>query len=188
MTGILASPEFSVPRRAYAAKPHAPETHYKIDDLELASKLSFFLWNTIPDDELRDLASRRRAEQPDGAGAAGRTDAGGSARRDARQQLRLPVARHGSRLDEVEPDRAVFPYASGNGDPRSDYSPKSRYSRRAFSTRTAASLDLMTANHTYVNERVALLYGIESVKGDRFQRVELDRIRALGAARAKARF
>ena len=58
MTGVLASPNFlyrgeRVPQNLTAG------TQYKIDDLELASKLSFFLWNTIPDDELRDLASRR---------------------------------------------------------------------------------------------------------------------------------
>ena len=86
----------------------------------LASKLSFFLWNTIPDDELLELAARGELGDERVLRAPSRADAEGSARGDAREQLRLPLAR------SEAPGRGrarptIFPYASGRGDPRADY-------------------------------------------------------------------
>jgi hypothetical protein len=78
------------------------------------------------------------------------------------------------RLEEVEPDRAVFPYASGLGDPRGDFSTELTLFAKSIFDEDRSVVDLLTANHTYVNERVALLYGIKSVKGDNFQRVTLE--------------
>ena len=171
ITGILASPYFlyrgeRVPQNLTAG------TRYEIDDLDLASKLSFLLWNTIPDDELRDIASRGELRNP----------------RVLRQQMQrmLDDPRAATlatnfvyqwldmaRLDEVEPDRSVFPYASGVGDPRADYLRELELFSQSIFAEDRSVLDFMTAKHTYVNERVALLYGINSVKGDDFQRVEL---------------
>ncbi len=73
---ILVDPEFVFrkevePASAPAGKP------YRISDLELASRLSFFLWSSIPDDELLNVASQNKLHEPVGAGAAGAADAGG---------------------------------------------------------------------------------------------------------------
>ena len=172
ITAILANPSFlyrgeQVPQNLSAGE------QYRIDDLELASKLSFFLWNTIPDEELLGLAVRRELHTSD--------------------VLREQVARMLSderaetlasnfvyqwldmvRLEEVEPDRAVFPYASGLGDPRGDFVTELTLFAKSIFDEDRSVVDLLTADHTYVNERVALLYGIRSVKGDNFQRVTLD--------------
>jgi hypothetical protein len=78
------------------------------------------------------------------------------------------------RLEEVEPDTSIFPYASGRGDPREDYLTELELFAKSIFDEDSSVLDFMTAKHTYVNERVALLYGIHSVKGDRFQRIELE--------------
>ena len=78
------------------------------------------------------------------------------------------------RLDEIEPDRAVFPYASGNGDLRGDFVKEIALFSKSLFDEDRSVVDFMTAKHTYVNERLALHYGIHSVKGDRFQRVELE--------------
>jgi hypothetical protein len=172
ITGILASPYFlyrgeRIPQNLKPAEPYA------IDDLELASRLSFFLWNSIPDDELLDLAVR---------GELGQTAV---IEAQVERMLADPrAATLGSnfvyqwldlqRLDEVVPDRAVFPYASGSGDPRPDFLTEVALFANSIFDEDRSVVDLMTARHTYVNERVALHYGINSVKGDRFQRVELE--------------
>ena len=171
VTGILASPYFLYRGERVPTLPAGSK--YRIDDLELASKLSFFLWNTIPDDELRDLAARGELSTPP----------------VFRQQLDRMLAdpRSGTlasnfvyqwldmaRLDEVEPDRSVFPYAAGAGDPRSDYMKELELFSQSIFDEDRSVLEFLTAKHTYVNERVALLYGINGVKGEWFQRVELD--------------
>src|SRR5690606_12972802 len=78
------------------------------------------------------------------------------------------------RLEEVEPDRSIFPYASGRGDPREDYLTEFTLFAQSIFEEDRSILDLMTAKHTYLNERVALLYGVRDVKGDKFRRVELE--------------
>ena len=78
------------------------------------------------------------------------------------------------RLEEVEPDTSIFPYASGRGDPREDYLTELALFAKSIFDEDRSVVEFMTAKHTYLNERIALLYGINSVKGDRFQRVELE--------------
>jgi hypothetical protein len=77
------------------------------------------------------------------------------------------------RLEEVEPDRAIFPYASGRGDPREDYLTELKLFAKSIFEEDRSIAEFLTAKHTYLNERIALLYGITDVKGDRFRRVEL---------------
>jgi hypothetical protein len=171
LTGILASPYFLY-RIEMPPAGVAPGETYAIDDVALASKLSFFLWNTIPDDELRDLAVRGELGQER------------VLRAQVERMLKDPRAETLAsnfvyhwldlkRLEEVEPDVSIFPYASGSGDPREDYLTELSLFAQSLFTEDRSVVDFMTAKHTYVNERVALLYGINSVKGDRFQRVEL---------------
>jgi len=171
ITGILASPYFLY-RGERVPTTLAAGTKYRIDDLELASKLSFFLWNTIPDDELRDVAARGELSAP------------AMLRKQIDRMLADPRAEtlatnfvyqwlDMARLDEVEPDRAVFPYAAGAGDPRADYMTELELFAQSIFGEDRGVLEFLTAKHTYVNERVALLYGINGVKGEEFQRVEL---------------
>jgi hypothetical protein len=172
LTGILASPYFLY-RIETAPASVAPGEVYEIDDVTLASKLSFFLWNTIPDDELRELAVRGQLSDEK------------VLRQQVERILKDPSAETLAsnfvfhwldlkRLEEVEPDTSIFPYASGRGDPREDYLTELTLFAKSIFDEDSSVLELMTAKHTYVNERVALLYGINNVKGDRFQRIELD--------------
>ncbi len=171
VTGILASPYFLY-RVERAPEGVQPGQIYRVDDLALASKLSFFLWNTIPDDQLLDLAAR---------GELGKEKV---LREQVARMLKDPRAETLAanfvfhwldmrRLGEVEPDRAIFPYASGRGDPRGDYLKELELFAKGLFDEDRSVADFLTAKETYLNERVALLYGITDVKGDQFRRVEL---------------
>jgi hypothetical protein len=172
VTGILASPYFLY-RIERVPEGLAPGVVYGIDDLELASKLSFFLWNTLPDAELVDLAVNDELGEPE------------VLRAQVERMLADPrsAALAGNfvlqwldlkRLDEVVPDRDVFPYASGGGDLREDFLTEMTLFAKSVFDADRSIVDLLTAEHTYVNERIALHYGINGIKGDRFQRVELE--------------
>ena len=78
------------------------------------------------------------------------------------------------RLDEIVPDSSVFPYASGRSDPRDDFRTELTLFADSIFREDRSVVDLLRAKHTYLNERVALHYGITDVKGDRFRRVELE--------------
>jgi hypothetical protein len=77
------------------------------------------------------------------------------------------------RLDAIVPDRDVFPYASGRLDPRQDYRTELTLFSDSILREDRSVVDLLRATHTYLNERLALQYGITDVKGDEFRRVEL---------------
>ena len=149
-----------------------PGDVYTINDLELASKLSFFLWNTIPDEELIGLAIKDKLTEP--------------AVLDKQVQRMLADPRsitlagnfvhewlEMKKLDEIVPDPNVFPYASGRGDPRDDFKTELTLFADSIFREDRSVVDLLRASHTFLNERIALHYGITDVKGDRFQRVEL---------------
>jgi uncharacterized protein DUF1592/uncharacterized protein DUF1588/uncharacterized protein DUF1585/uncharacterized protein DUF1587/uncharacterized protein DUF1595 len=172
VTGILASPYFLY-RFEQTPADAKPGQIYKIDDLTLASKLSFFLWNTIPDAELLELAER---------GELGKEQV---LRAQVTRMLADPRAETLAsnfvfhwldmrRLDEVEPDRSIFPYASGRGDPRGDYLTELTLFAKGIFDEDGSIVDFLDSKYTYLNERVALLYGISDVKGDQFRRVELE--------------
>ena len=93
ITGMLASP-FFLYRGERVPAGLKPGEKYAITDLELASKLSFFLWNSIPDDELLDLAIKNKLSDPATLDQAGPAHAGRSAIEDAGEQFRVPVARY----------------------------------------------------------------------------------------------
>jgi mono/diheme cytochrome c family protein len=171
VTGILASPFFLYRGERVPAGLKPGET-YAISDLELASKLSFFIWNSIPDQELLDLGVKGRLSDPSVL---------------QKQVLRMladprSVSLAGNfvhqwldmkRLDEVVPDSNVFPYASGRADPRDDFRTELTLFANSIFKENRSVVDLLRANHTYLNERIALHYGITDVKGDEFRRVDL---------------
>jgi mono/diheme cytochrome c family protein len=171
VTGLLASP-FFLYRTEHVPAGLRPGQPYAISDLELASKLSFFLWNSIPDDELLQVAIGGKLSQPSVLD------------REVRRMLADPRSitlasnfvhqwLDMKRLDEIVPDSAVFPYASGRADPRDDFRTELTLFADSIFREDRSVVDLLSASHTYLNERVALHYGITDVKGDRFRRVEL---------------
>ena len=171
VTGVLASP-FFLYRGEHLPKGLKPGATYAIDDLALASNLSFFLWNTIPDDELLQLAVEGRLRQP------------AVLERQVARMLKDPRSitlasnfvqqwLDMKRLDEIVPDATVFPSASGRSDPRDDFRTELTLFADSLFKEDRSVVDLLSAKHTFLNERVALHYGITDVKGDRFRRVEL---------------
>ena len=172
ITGVLASP-FFLYRAEQVASGKRPGEVYAINDVELASKLLFFLWNSIPDDELLQLGIEGKLSDP------------ATLERQVRRLLADPRSDTLAsnfvhqwldmrRLDEIVPDSAVFPYASGRSDPRDDFLTELTLFADSIFREDRSVVDLLRANHTFLNERVALHYGINDVKGDRFRRVELE--------------
>ncbi len=171
LTGLLASPYF-----LYRAE-RIPETlnadgSYRIDDLELASRLSFFLWSSLPDDELLDLAIAGRLGDP------------AVRERQVRRMIADPRALtladgfarqwlHLDHLSEVNPDSAIFPYASGAGDPRSHYMQEIILFVDSIFREDRNVVELLSADHSYLNEPLALMYGERGVRGEHFRRVQL---------------
>jgi hypothetical protein len=171
ITGVLASP-FFLYRGERVPAGLRPGEKYAISDLELASKLSFFVWNSIPDDELLDLAIKARLKEPAVLDA--------QVRRMLADPRSVTLASNFvhqwldmKRLDEVVPDSDVFPYASGRSDPRQGFRTELTLFADSIFRENRSVVDLLSANHTYLDERIALHYGITDVKGDRFRRVEL---------------
>jgi hypothetical protein len=171
LTGMLASP-FFLYRGERIPAGLKPGEKYQITDLELASKLSFFLWNSIPDDELLDLAIKNKLNDP------------ATLDKQVTRMLADPRSKtlasnfvmqwlDMKRLDDIVPDNDVFPYASGRMDPRTDFRTELTLFADSIFRENRSVVDLLRANHTYLNERVALQYGITDIKGDQFRRVEL---------------
>jgi len=173
LTAILASPDFlyraELPAPGMAA---AAGTTYRLGDLELASRLSFFLWSTLPDDELLRVAAAGQLHDPE------------QLTRQVQRMLADPKAEslvthfafqwlNVAKLAEIEPDARLFPYASGPGDLREDFRTELRLFIESVFREDHSVMDLLTADYTFVNERLALHYGIGGVKGDRFRRVQL---------------
>jgi len=169
LTLILSSPKFlyrteDVPSNA------APGAVFPINDLELASRLSFFLWSQGPDDELLEAATAGKLKTPavlekqmlrmlkDSKSHA-------MAENFAFQWLNLRSIR------EFVPDPIVFP--------NFDQSLKAAFTREldlfieSIIDEDRNVTDLLVADHTFVNERLALHYGIPNIRGDRFRRVTL---------------
>jgi mono/diheme cytochrome c family protein len=171
ITGMLASP-FFLYRGEHIPTGVRVGDAYTISDLELASNLSFFLWNSIPDDELLAQAIAGKLKDPAVLDREVKRMLADSrsvtlASNFVQQWLDM------KRLDEIVPDSTVFPYASGRSDPRADYRTELTLFSDSIFREDRSVVDLLRATHTYVNERVALQYGITDVKGDRFRRVEL---------------
>jgi mono/diheme cytochrome c family protein len=172
ITGLLASP-FFLYRGVRVPDGLRPGDIYTISDLELASELSFFLWNTIPDQELLQLGIDGKLTEPSVLERQVRRMLADSrsvtlASNFVHQWLDM------KRLDEIVPDSAVFPYASGRSDPRDDFRTELTLFADSIFREDRSVIDLLRATHTFLNERVALHYGIAGVKGDRFRRVELE--------------
>jgi hypothetical protein len=172
LTRTLASPNFLY--RAEIAPPNVePGSVYQLSSLDLASRMSFFLWSSLPDDELLETAIADKLKDPKVLEAQIKRMLADPrsialAENFASQWLKL------AKLDELNPDEAIFPYASGAGDLRPDFRKELALFIDSIFREDQSILRLMDANYSYLNERLALHYGINNVKGDRFRRVELE--------------
>lgn len=164
---ILASPKF-----VFRVEPDpaglAPATVYRVSDLELASRLSFFLWSSIPDDELLRLATEGKLKDPAVLESQVR-------RMMADPRAEALVTNFAGQWLHLRNVRNVLP----NSDLFPDFDDNLRESMRretellfeSIMHEDRSVLDLLTANYTFVNERLARHYGIPNIYGSRFRRV-----------------
>ncbi|HXC58936.1 MAG TPA: DUF1592 domain-containing protein, partial [Steroidobacteraceae bacterium] len=170
VTGVLASPWFLF--RTDLSNAAAAQGVNRVDDLSLAARLSFFLWSSLPDDELLDLGRRGQLHEPPVLSQQikrmlGDQRAAALVTNFAFQWLNL------GRLDEIDADPRLFPYAAGGSDPRPDFREELRLFIGSILQRDRSVLDLLTADHTFLNERLAVHYGIRDVRGAQFREVKL---------------
>ena len=170
---ILAAPQF-VFRFESDPKKVAPGAAYRISDIELASRLSFFLWSSIPDDRLLTLASRGELSTPAVLEREVRRmladpRSGALVENFARQWLSL------QKMETVHPDPGRFP----------DFDDTLRQALKRETEllfdhvmrEDRSVLELLTANYSFLNERLARHYGIPNVLGSRFRRVAVPEYR-----------
>ena len=167
LQAMLSSPYF-VFRFETVPSNVAPGQDYQISDLELASRLSFFLWASIPDDELLTLAQQKKLSQPATLSrevkrmlADPRADA--IATRFAGQWLRL------SDIEKVRPD--VFWFPDFDQQLADDMRRETELFFANLVNQDRSVLELFTADYTFLNERLARHYGIPNVSGDQFRMV-----------------
>jgi mono/diheme cytochrome c family protein len=175
LSAVLTSPEFlfRIERdpsfaKATEGRPGEPRI-YVLSDLELATRLSFFLWSSIPDDELIDLAARRELSKP------------AVLEKQVTRMLADPRSEslvtnfaaqwlHLRNLDAITPDMRLFPDFDDNL--RQAFRQETEMLVESVIRENRSALDLLRANYTFVNERLAKHYGIPNVYGSRFRRVE----------------
>jgi mono/diheme cytochrome c family protein len=166
---LLVSPEFLF-RVELDPPGNTVGAPYRISDLSLASRLSFFLWSSIPDDELLDVAVKGTLKQPavlerqvrrmladPRAAALGQNFAG--------QWLQLRT------IEGSVPDVYLFPNFGENL--RRDFRTETELFFQSLLTENRSVLDLLTADYTFVNERLAKHYGMPNVYGGHFRRVTI---------------
>ena len=148
----------------------APGSSTRVSDLELASRLSFFLWSTVPDDELLAVAEQGKLKDPKVFEAQVR-------RMLASPRSRTLVTNFAAEwlklrdIDTIDPDPFIYPNFDNNL--RNAFRRELELFVDSIQREDRSVLDLLTANYTFVNERLALHYGIPNVRGDQFQRVTL---------------
>ena len=167
---LLVSPEFLF-RVVRDPVGIAPEANYRVSDLELASRLSFFLWSSLPDDELLEVATARRLHEPAVLEAQ-------VLRMLADERAKSLVSNFAGQwlylrnVPALVPDENLFP----------DFGEALRRAMQRETELFVSSViqedrsvvDLLTADYTFVNERLARHYGIANVFGSHFRRVRLE--------------
>ena len=180
---ILVSPSFLF-RTEFAPALRRRAGAYRISDLELASRLSFFLWSSIPDDELLDLATQGKLREP------------AVLERQTRRMLADPRSEAFTtnfagqwlslrRLPDIVPDPFLFP---DYGDTLAlAFQREAELFFGSIVREDRPALELLTANYTFVNERLAQHYGIPNVKGINFRRVDAGRRQPASRAAGEGR-
>lgn len=167
LRAVLVNPNFlfRVERDPVGVKPHSA---YRLSDLELASRLSFFLWSSIPDDELLDAAVRGDLKDPAGLEKQARrmlADEKSSAlvTNFADQWLYL------RNMAFMVPDPREFPDFDDNL--RQAFRRETELFFESIIREDRSLVDMLSANYTFLNERLAKHYGIPGVYDSRFRRV-----------------
>ncbi len=167
---ILVSPEF-IFRMEFDPPDAAAGQRHRISDIELASRLSFFLWSSIPDDEL--LAVAERGELGDAA----------VLERQVRRMLADPRS-HAlvknfagqwlflRNIARIQPDPAAFPNFDENL--RQALEQETELLVESTLREDRSIVDLLTADYTFVNQRLAEHYGIKGIYGSEFRRVAVN--------------
>jgi hypothetical protein len=171
VSAILVSPEFLF---RIEQDPRGVESNsiYRVSDLALASRLSFFLWSSIPDEELLAAAERGELHKP----------------KVLEQQVRRMLADsrgdnlvhnfaeqwlHLRNLETITPDLRLFPDFDDNL--RQAFRRETEMHFETVLREDRSALELLKADYTFLNERLAKHYGIPNVYGSRFRRVTLDK-------------
>lgn len=168
VAAVLVSPQFLY-RGIVGPKNIAPGIEFALTDLELASRLSFFLWNSGPDDELLTLASSNGLTRP------------GVLDKQVRRMLADPKASslvtsfamkwlNLTDLDQVIPDPVLFPDFKESL--RQDFLKEAESFVSGIFSDDRSVVDLLTADDTYLNERLAQHYGIPGITGMQFRKVQ----------------
>jgi hypothetical protein len=169
LSAVLVSPHF-----IYRAESGLlAEDSQPVDDFELATRLSFFLWSSLPDEELLTLANEGRLNQPEVLRAqVSRMLA--DARAENMVQDFTAMWLNLAKLDEISPNRGIFRHASGRLDPR----PMLKQELNLFIDSILRSdqpvTRLLDADYTFLNERLAVHYGMDNIKGSAFRKVQLE--------------
>jgi hypothetical protein len=167
LAAVLASPYF-----LYRVEGGDNSSTHTLTDLELASRLSFFLWGSIPDDELLSVAMRGELGKPGVLDKQVRRMLADAKAMSLTKDFGFQWLGMG-KLDEIEPDARLFPNASGTLDAR----PLLKRELELFVDSVLRSdqpvISLLTADYSYLNETLAQIYGISTVKGGQFRRVKL---------------
>ena len=165
---ILASPKFVF--RVERDPVEVRTSVHRISDVELASRLSFFLWSSIPDDELLTAATKGSLSNP------------ATLEAEVRRMLADPKAEalvsnfagqwlHLRNIPNILPNSDLFPDFDDNL--REGFRRETELFFESIMREDRNVVDLMTANYTFLNERLARHYGIPNIYGSRFRRVEI---------------
>jgi hypothetical protein len=164
---ILAAPSFLF-RIEREPAGLAAGSAYRLSDLDLASRLSFFLWSSIPDDELRDAAVRGKLNDP------------GALEQQVQRMLRDPRSKalvdnfasrwlELSKISGVVPDTELYPEFDENLREAMEQETRLFVGSQVHDNRSV--VELLTADYSFLNERLAAHYGIRNIYGNHFRRV-----------------
>jgi len=173
---ILVSPDFLF-RAEMDPENAAPGTVYRVSDVELASRLSFFLWSSIPDEELLSLAEKGELKKPEVMKA---------------QVMRMMADKRADSLvknfvgqwlflrnvSRIAPDNTSFPKFDENL--REALAKETELLVGSQVKEDRSVVDLLNTDYTYMNERLAEHYGIKGIYGNEFRRVKLEDTRRHG--------
>ncbi len=167
MKAALVSPQFLF-RGETQPNPDKPDSMHPVNEFALASRLSYFLWSSMPDDELLNLAKRGKLRK--------------NLEAQVKRMLALPKARaltenfagqwlETRRLPTLQPDKELFPDFDAALGAAMQKETEMFFDNIRHEDRNV--LEFLTADYTFVNGRLAKFYGLPPIEGENFQRVSL---------------
>ncbi len=169
MQAVLVSPYFLF-RVEVDENPNNPQIKHLLSDYELASRLSYFLWSSMPDEKLLHLASENKLHQPN------------VLKKEIKRMLRDKRSKalvenfftqwlNLRTLDEVQPDKKKF--ARFDQSLRKAMRKETEFFTAQIIQENRSVIDLLDADYSFVNERLAKHYGMKNIKGNHFRKVKL---------------